>query len=72
LSFDLWHKKVGYIPYAKMKLLHLGIKGDTMTQSMLCDVCPKAKQQRLPFYLSTITTTFHLSKQLLLLFHLNL
>ena len=58
LSFDVWYKRVGHIPYARMKLLHLEIKDDTVTQNMLCDICPKVKQQRLSFHLSTITTTF--------------
>ena len=44
LSIDVWHKRVGHIPYVGMKLLHLGIEGDHMTQGILCDVYPWARQ----------------------------
>ena len=57
LNFDVWHRRVGHIPYRRMKFLSLGTDFDNNTQYLLCEVCPKAKQQRLPFKLSTIYTS---------------
>jgi len=57
LSFDVWHKRVGHIPYKRMKLLPIDIDFSDLQQDVPCDICPKAKQQRLPFQLSTISST---------------
>lgn len=49
LSFDLWHKRVGHVPYKRMRLLPLNVDFKDVQQDIPCDVCPKAKQQRLSF-----------------------
>jgi len=36
----------------------LGIEFNGISQEILCDICPKARQQRLPFSLSNITSSF--------------
>ena len=47
--FDVWHKRLGHMSCNKMQLVpnlglvHGGMKG------FVCDICPKAKQHRLPF-----------------------
>jgi len=56
-NFQIWHKRVGHIPYKRMVLLPLPFDSKIVRQNCFCDVCPKAKQQRLPFHLSSITTT---------------
>jgi len=39
-------------------LLPLHIDSKVIQQVFPCEICPKAKQQRLPFQLSTISSTF--------------
>jgi len=56
VSFDTWHKRIGHIPAQIMKLLPLDITILTESELIPCDICPRAKQQRLPFQLSTIST----------------
>ena len=59
LSFNLWHKRVGlgHVPYKRMRLLPLNVDFKDVQQDIPCNVCPKAKQQRLPFQSSSISTT---------------
>jgi len=57
LNFNTWHKRVGHIPYQRMMLLPLHFDSKVVQQAFFCVVCPKAKQQRLPFQLSSITST---------------
>jgi len=55
LDVVIWHRRIGHIPFKRMRLLGLNLTS-TMCDTP-CDVCPKARQQRLPFPLSTITTS---------------
>jgi len=55
LNIDIWHKRMGHIAYRKMKFLSLN--ADFAVPDVPCAVCPMAKQQRLPFSLSTISTS---------------
>ena len=50
-----WHRRVGHIPYKRMRLLGFNLNG-TLCETP-CDICSKARQQRLPFPLSAITTS---------------
>jgi len=61
LELVVWHRRVGHIPHKRLKLLPLSLIDD-MRQDTPCDICPKAKQQRLPFPSSSIgiTTPFEL------------
>ena len=56
LESVIWHMRVGHIPYKRMRLLGINLNG--VLQEAPCAICPKARQQRLPFPLSTITTSF--------------
>jgi len=44
LSLDIWHKRVGHIPYRRMALLPLNVDSKHAWQDTLYDVCTKAKQ----------------------------
>ena len=39
-----------------MKLLPIDVTFPNDTENVICDICPKVKQQRLPFHLSVIST----------------
>jgi len=56
ISVDTWHKRMGHMPPQKLKLLPIDIIVPTNSEHMPCDVCPRAKQQRLPFHLSVISS----------------
>jgi len=51
-----WHRRVGHVPYKRMRLLGINLNG--VLQETPCDICPRARQQRLLFSLSNITTSF--------------
>ena len=55
LSTDLWHKRMGHIPYRRMRFLSL--HGDFTAPDIPCAVCPRAKRHRLPFSLSIISAS---------------
>ena len=55
LDFKVWHKRIGHVPTNKIKLLPIDVIFPKGIQDFPCDVCPKAKQQRLPFHLTTIS-----------------
>ncbi|XP_075074481.1 uncharacterized protein LOC142162074 [Nicotiana tabacum] len=49
-----WHQRLGHIPFARMKSISFLFDKISSKQPFLCIVCPMARQQRLPFYDSTI------------------
>ena len=55
---DLWHKRLGHPFLACLQhvssLLHIPITKNLIPIHNNCSICPKAKQIRLPFPLSTI------------------
>lgn len=56
-SMKIWHHRLGHMPLSKMKqlkFLHDSI--NTFNSSFICDVCPQARQHRLPFPHSQINT----------------
>jgi len=57
LDFSIWHMRMGHIPKKRMSLLPVHIVFPKEGEIVPCDVCPKAKQQRLPFPMSTISTS---------------
>jgi len=57
LSCEVWDMRMGHIPCRRLKLPPLTIDFNDMQQDAACMVCPKAKQQRLSFPLSTISTS---------------
>jgi len=56
VSFDVWHQRIGHCSAQRMKLLPINISVPKHSESSPCDVCPRAKQQRLPFPLSVISS----------------
>ena len=57
VPFDVWHRRLGHISNGKLSLVHdLGIVSNKM-RHFVCDICPQAKQHRLPFLVSSISTT---------------
>jgi len=57
VTFDTWHCRVGHIPIQKMKLLPIDIVFAKNNEHVLYHIYLKAKQQTLPFQLSTISTS---------------
>jgi len=55
ISVEVWHRIVGHFPYKKLKSLSLNITFKDVTHDMYCDICPKARQHRLPFPVSIST-----------------
>ncbi|XP_019244321.1 PREDICTED: uncharacterized protein LOC109224189 [Nicotiana attenuata] len=50
----LWHERLGHVPFSAMKHLHFFHCGSNF--DFICDICPKAKQTRIPFPISNIKT----------------
>lgn len=53
-QYELWHRILGHV--SNKKLQYLNVLNGKDCQSYVCDVCPKAKQQRLCFSKSKIST----------------
>jgi len=51
-SFDLWHFRLGHISSEKIKLIQQTCSDIHCTFVLPCDICPVAKQNRLPFPLN--------------------
>jgi len=49
LSFEIWHKRFGHIPLKRKKLVLIIFDASNISNDMPCDICPKARQQRLHF-----------------------
>jgi len=48
LDAVIWHKRIGHVPYQKLKLLGINVT-DVLHKTSPCDICPRARQQRLSF-----------------------
>ncbi|XP_040374694.1 uncharacterized protein LOC112199378 [Rosa chinensis] len=57
MSTTLWHRRLGHPSPNRLQLLAKTIPGVSCSADKVCDVCPLAKQTRLSFNLSTISTT---------------
>ncbi|KAF8394657.1 hypothetical protein HHK36_020873 [Tetracentron sinense] len=55
-SFDLWHRRFGHVSHGRMNILSRTIPKFSVLNSHHCDICPLAKQTRLPFSSSSITS----------------
>jgi len=62
VATNLWHSRLGHIPTSKITLLSKIDPSVTITSNSICEICPLAKQKRLPFSLSTNKSmqAFHL------------
>ncbi|KAK1410112.1 hypothetical protein QVD17_36645 [Tagetes erecta] len=54
VSSSTWHTRLGHLPFSKLKHLNLVSNISTFEQ---CNICPKARQHRLPFPHSTRHTS---------------
>ncbi|XP_060195426.1 uncharacterized protein LOC132624703 [Lycium barbarum] len=50
----LWHVRLGHLPFSAMK--HLSFLHCDSVSDFICDICPKARQTRLSFPISSIKT----------------
>ncbi|CAL9025353.1 unnamed protein product [Prunus brigantina] len=53
---SLWHQRLGHPSLARLKLLSNVLPSGTVSFENNCDICPMAKQTRLPFPLSSISS----------------
>ncbi|KAL8156622.1 hypothetical protein AgCh_001632 [Apium graveolens] len=53
----LWHLRLGHIPFQQLKFVIPSCNVKTCLQDTICQICPAAKQTRLPFTHSYIKTT---------------
>jgi len=60
-SFDLWHLRLGNPFFYHFKLMSHLLPNHPKELGNNCTICPKAKQTRLPFPKSSITTKFSFS-----------
>ncbi|KAK9061911.1 hypothetical protein SSX86_019095 [Deinandra increscens subsp. villosa] len=51
-----WHTRLGHLPVYKLKQLHL-LSDSNFDSIVTCGICPKARQHKLSFPHSTISTT---------------
>ncbi|KAL2248611.1 UNVERIFIED_CONTAM: Retrovirus-related Pol polyprotein from transposon RE1 [Sesamum indicum] len=51
VSSQIWHNRLGHISFNVLK--HTGLMKDCNDQPLLCEICPKAKQERQPFNASS-------------------
>ena len=59
--FDLWHLRLGHPSFSRFKLLSHLLPDIHKELGNHCPICPQAKQTRLPFPKSSITTKFPFS-----------
>ena len=57
VTTNFWHSRLGHIPISKLNLLNKIDPLVTAIDKSICDICPLAKQKRLPFPLSMHTST---------------
>ena len=57
VTHDLWHRRLGHPSTAPSQFLEKSTSGITFDFNSHCDVCPMAKQTRLSFPLSSISTS---------------
>ena len=50
INFDTWHRRIDHVPFQRIKLLPIDVTTPKNNEHVPCDVCPKSKQQRLPFH----------------------
>ena len=56
-DFKLWHLRLGHIPFSKMQSVNSSFNNGSMKEEVICHICPKARQTRKPFSISTIRST---------------
>jgi len=56
-GFDIWHKRLGHMSVGKMSLVSQHAHFHNNARNFVCEICPQAKQHRLPFPTSHISTS---------------
>jgi hypothetical protein len=51
-SSDIWHYRLGHLSHSRLSLLHSLVPSISVDSNKICNVCPLAKQHRLPFPVS--------------------
>jgi len=54
--FNDWHSRLGHMSLGKMNLVSQHVRFTNNAKDFVCDICPKAKQHRLPFPSSHISS----------------
>ena len=52
----LWHLRLGHLPFSQIPIIQPSCNIKSCSKEFFCQVCPKAKQTRLPFPVSSIKT----------------
>lgn len=55
-DIKLWHLRLGHLPFSQIKHVIPGLPHSSMIDT-ICQICPSAKQSRMPFPLSSIKST---------------
>jgi len=67
VQFHVWHKRLGHMARSKMSIVYEYAKFQSNNNKQLeCEVCPKAKQHRIPFPTSHNSSTCILSFYMLM------
>lgn len=53
----LWHLRLGHVPFTTLKAYKHDLDTHTLLNSLICTICPKAKQSRQPFSSSYVKST---------------
>ena len=56
-KFDLWHSRLGHPSKSRFNFIIRNSPNINANKDFVCDICPRAKQSRLPFSLSTSCST---------------
>ncbi|CAL8998680.1 unnamed protein product [Prunus brigantina] len=56
-SADLWHRRLGHLSSARLNFMSKTLLNFPCSSNNICDICPLAKQTRLPFSNSSITSS---------------
>lgn len=56
-STDLWHSRLGHVSSSRLSFIAKNFLNFSVESNNACHICPLAKQSRLPFSTSTISST---------------
>jgi len=57
VHFATWHQRVGHMSHSKMRTISKFMQLQHNEKGFICDICPEAKQHRLSFPASHISST---------------
>lgn len=56
-TIDIWHWRLGHVPFRSLESMAKKFSSISCSNNHFCEICPQAKQTRLPFPSSAINTT---------------